>query len=167
MAAQPVRVVFDCNIFLQAMISETGPAARFLEYARRGMCRLFISDYVLSELRDLPNDRELSIRLAITTDKVERLVTELLEIAEFVSNVPVVYVHPHDPDDSHYVNLAAATNSRLIVSRDRHLLKLMDDRRREAQEFRKLFPWLRVLDPPAFLRELDQEVQAQPEGEGS
>jgi predicted nucleic acid-binding protein len=59
-----------------------------------------------------------------------------------------------DPDDAHYVNLALAADARLIVSRDRDLLDLMDSAKPEAAEFQSRFPALRILDPVGFLREI-------------
>jgi predicted nucleic acid-binding protein len=37
-----------------------------------------------------------------------------------IENVPDVYRHPIDEDDSCYVNLAIAAGAKLIVSNDRH-----------------------------------------------
>jgi predicted nucleic acid-binding protein len=108
-----------------------------------------------------PNNAGLVRRFpAVTAPRIEEFVTEILKIAVFTPSVPVVYTHPYDPDDSNYVNLAAATQSRLIVSRDRDLLNLMDEKRKEGREFRTLFPSLRIMDPPAFLVELRQLRQA-------
>jgi predicted nucleic acid-binding protein len=74
-----------------------------------------------------------------------------------VATVPTLYEHPHDPDDSHYVNLALAAGARLVVSRDRDLLNLMETNRPEGEEFRRRFPELRILDPVEMLRELRRE----------
>lgn len=73
--------------------------------------------------------------------------------------MPPLYTHPFDPDDSHYVNLAVATNSRLIVSRDRHLLNLMDRGRTEARDFMMLFPTLTVTTPDALCEQLKKDDQ--------
>jgi predicted nucleic acid-binding protein len=62
-----------------------------------------------------------------------------------------------DPDDSHYVNLALAADAKLIVSRDRDLLDLMDNSIPEGLDFQGRFPSLRILDPVAFLREFEEQ----------
>ena len=64
-------------------------------------------------------------------------------------------IHPIDPDDSHYVNLALHAEAGVIVSRDKHLLNLMDAARKEAQEFMAQFPAIRVIDPVELLQELE------------
>jgi predicted nucleic acid-binding protein len=51
--------VFDGNVFLQAMISRRGPAAKCLEHALRGDAVLVVSPYVLAEVRALPTHPEL------------------------------------------------------------------------------------------------------------
>lgn len=69
---------------------------------------------------------------------------------------PEVYRHPHDPDDSAYLNLALKADAQLIVSRDRHLLMLADPDRSEGKEFQSRFPALRIIDPVELLRVLDR-----------
>jgi predicted nucleic acid-binding protein len=68
-----------------------------------------------------------------------------------VSQVPNAYTHPIDPDDSSYINLAVAANADVIVSRDKHLLKLIDPDTAWATEFRQRFPGIEVLEPQDFL----------------
>jgi putative PIN family toxin of toxin-antitoxin system len=152
MSPDPLDVVFDCNVFLQAMLSAQGPAAECLRIARAGELTLFVSDYVLAEIRDLPNDRKLANKFQLTVEKAERFIAEVVVFARPFSVVPEVYRHAQDPDDSHYVNLAIATGATFIVSRDRHLLNLMDAVRGESQEFQQRFPTIRVLAPETLLR---------------
>src|SRR5437870_8460082 len=114
------KVVFDCPIYAQALINPRGPAGVCLAHAQRGHLILFISAYVVQEIRELPF--KLKPKLGVTPDRVERLIQDLGKYARPMDNVPEIYIHPIDIDDSHYVNLALATGSHLIVSRDRHLL---------------------------------------------
>src|SRR5882724_219173 len=128
----PENVVFDCTIFAQALISARGPAAACLSFAQERKLILFVSDYVLQEILELPS--KIRPQFGVTTDKVRRLVNDLAKYATSAKLVPHVYNNPFDSDDSHYIDLAAATKSKLIVSRDRHLLNLMDAKRTEAKE---------------------------------
>jgi putative PIN family toxin of toxin-antitoxin system len=118
------RVVFDCNVFFQAMVSPTGPSGACLVRARDGRLALSVSDYVLAEIRDLPNDPVIAAKFHLSSDKAERFIASFLDRVGRCDVVPDVYTHPYDPDDSHYVNLALATGSALVVSRDRHLRTL-------------------------------------------
>ena len=158
MTPNPPRVVFNCNVYLQAMISPNGPAARCLELARQGAMKVVVSDYVLAEIRDLPNDHKVAAKFQLTVEKAERFVVALVRFAEHLGMPPDNYQHPFDPDDSHYVNLAIASNANPIVSRDRHLLNLMDPARPEGRDFLALYPAIRIMDPVAFLRWINHEI---------
>ena len=48
MTATAPKVVFDCNIFVQALINLHGPAGRCVQKARDGEVRLFVSPFILS-----------------------------------------------------------------------------------------------------------------------
>lgn len=46
-------VIFDTNIFLQALISECGPAVRYLEYFDQGTINLAVSRATLAEIAEV------------------------------------------------------------------------------------------------------------------
>jgi len=146
------RVVFDCNVFVQSLINVNGPAARCVKHAKEGRVQLYASPYTLAEVREI--HRKTPKKYGITADQTEELARVILSIATLVTDVPEVYRHPYDPDDSHYINLACKVDARLIISRDRHLLMLADTSRKEGRDFRARFPKLRILDPVQLLDEL-------------
>lgn len=150
MSSDPASVVFDCMIYAQAMISRTGPSAACLDHVRAGNLRLFWSDYVLQEIRELPG--KLPARLKLTPERAEAFIADVAPFSEHITHVIHVYDNPYDRDDSHYVNLAVASGANLITSRDGDLLRLMDEARPEAREFRHRFPQLRILRPEEVLR---------------
>jgi putative PIN family toxin of toxin-antitoxin system len=152
MIAEPTRVVFDCVIYAQALINPKGPAGTCVTAAERGDCLLHVSPFVLQEIRELTD--KLPTRYGITPQRVDALLARIRDCAVFVTDIPERYVHPIDPDDSAYINLALATNSELLISRDRHLLMLMDDASAECRRFRQTFPELRIVTPAEFLSEL-------------
>lgn len=143
-------------VYGQALISPSGPAAQCIEEARRGRVKLYISDFVLAEIRELPTKIKSGL---VSFAQAEGLAEKLLEFATLVKDVPVRYTHPLDADDSAYINLALATGSKLIVSRDRHLLGLMDKSFQFSAEFRRQFPELKILPPDSFIRLLRGEQQ--------
>jgi putative PIN family toxin of toxin-antitoxin system len=147
---EPPRVVFDCVIFAQALINPKGPAGDCLKAAESTECLLHVSAFVLQEIRELPS--KLPLRYGITAERVEMLIKQVHEYAETVIEVPEQFKHPTDPKDAGYINLALGTNSELVVSRDRHLLVLMDVSTPEGQSFQRRFPQLRIVRPVEFLR---------------
>jgi uncharacterized protein len=151
----PERVVFDCTIFAQALLNPRGPAGACVTAAQDGVIRVFVSDYVIEEVRELSG--KLPPKLRVDANRVEVFMLEIAKYAELIDQVPELFIYARDPDDAHYVNLALAAQARLIVSRDRDLLDLMDPSHAESRDFRARFPALRVTDPLTLLRELEQK----------
>lgn len=163
MTPTPRRVVYDCNIFFQSLVSKSGPARRCTELTERGRVNLFVSDFVFGEIRDLAARPSIAQRFSLDSQIVEAFLTDILARSTKLTDVPELFRHPIDAKDSHYVNLALAANAQLIVSRDNHLLDLMDVARSHAREFQARFPRLRVVTPVALLQELDAEWRAKAE----
>jgi putative PIN family toxin of toxin-antitoxin system len=115
---------------------------------------LFVSEYIVQEIRELP--QKLKPRLGVTAERVERLIQDLAKYSQRVERIPIVYIHPVDPDDSHYVNLAVETQSALIVTRDRHLLNLTDLKIKASADFKARFPTLTVTTPDFLAEQLRQ-----------
>lgn len=151
----PPRVVFDCNIFLQALLSIRGPAFACWQRAANDDISRITSPYILDEIRRLPEHPTLRTIRHLTADRVERFIMEVLATCVLIKDVPAVFTFERDPDDAHYVDLAVHADAKLIVSRDNDLLSLMDESRIDAREFMRRFPALRKVDPVALLRELD------------
>ena len=53
--SDPRRVVYDCNIFTQALMNPLGPAGACVVAAIENRVTLFVSEFVLEEIRDIPN----------------------------------------------------------------------------------------------------------------
>ena len=155
MAESPYRVVFDCNVYFQALISAEGPSAKCLVVAARGEVSLFCSEQTLDELCDVARRSDLRRKFRITDDRLTRLVEVIRAAAFFLDDVPRQFDSPRDPDDAHYVNLALAAKAKYVVSRDNDLLALMDAGRPEGREFRQRFPSLEIIEPQTLLRELN------------
>jgi putative PIN family toxin of toxin-antitoxin system len=148
----PPRVVFDCNVYFQALISPEGPSARCLLNAADGKIELFCSQSSIAELLDVAARPSLRAKFDILDSNVARLIEAIREAAWVLNDVPAVYVHPIDPKDSHYIDLAIATESEFVVSRDRDLLRLVDPRSPESADFARRFPALRIVDPVVLLQ---------------
>ena len=150
------KVVFDCNILWQAFFSASGAAARCRELLDAGAVRLFLSRAVLDEVRDVLTRPHTQARFATATDEaVVTYINNLTRKSVVLRSVPKVFSYPRDPDDEPYINLAVAAGADYIVTRDNDLLDLMTAYTDEAKEFRQRFRPLRVVDPVAFLREIE------------
>lgn len=151
---EPDRVVFDCNVYFQAFISDTGPAGQLLRAVSERKLSLFLSEFILDELRNVLTRPHLVAKFRFTGERVATYLGLLAELTTMVADVPHVFDFPRDPNDEHYVDLALAVQAHLIVSRDKDLLALNDSSSGEATAFRIRFPKLLVLTPPELLMRL-------------
>ena len=136
-------VVFDCNVFLQALARVQGPAAEALRLVEQNRVTLHISKPILREVRRAlayPEVRQKNP--AVTDESVEAFLSRISFRGVLFRDVPHVYDFPRDPDDEAYIDLAAAVNADYLVSRDQDILSLATDHTIQAKEFRQRFPRL-------------------------
>jgi putative PIN family toxin of toxin-antitoxin system len=148
-------VVFDCNIFLQAVSRVKGPAAESLRLAENNAVNLFVSKPILRELRKTlayPEVRQKNPQL--TDDVMDAFLSRIAFRGVLVRHVPHVFDFPRDPDDEPYLDLAAAVCADFLVTRDQDLLSLATDHSVEAKQFRQRFPQMSVLNPVDFLDQI-------------
>src|SRR5206468_3016036 len=77
-------VVFDCNVFLQAMLSTRGPAHACWQHARAGDLILYVTPYILAEIRALPDHPKLQRFRTLTHERVDRFIEEVVDVATSV-----------------------------------------------------------------------------------
>lgn len=162
MNAPPIRAVYDCNILLQATLSGDGPAFRCLSLLDGGRVQLLMSEAVLAEIRDVLSRPEiLRKNLQVTPERVAQFLSMLARKARFIEEVPAAISFPRDPKDQPYLDLAIAADAQFLVTRDaKHLLKFAVEESPEALDFRAKYPTIRIVDPAAFLHEMDLRIDA-------
>ena len=142
------RVVFDCMVFLQAVGRPEGPARACFHLVDEGKTTLFVSSGVLAEVRDVLARPKTRQRFPLLTpEAIDEFLRNVEEKAAVIAVVPNVFALPRDPKDELYVNLALAAGASYLVTRDKDMLDLMNDK-----DFRARYPALTILDPVAFLR---------------
>lgn len=147
------RVVFDCNVLLQAAAREKSAAAKCLNLAESGLIRICVSREVLAEAEDILNRPEIRSHFPDLSDEiVGAFLKRLQKLSALVRSVPKKFSYPRDEDDEPYINLAVAAGADFIISRDRDLLDLMTGHADECKEFRRRFRPLKVVEPDEFLR---------------
>lgn len=146
------RVVFDCNVLLQAAAREKSVAAKCLNLAESGLIQICVSREVLAEVEDVLNRPEIRAHFPDLSDEiVGAFLKRLQKLSVLVRPVPKKFSYPRDKDDEPYINLAIAADAGFIISRDRDLLDLMTGHTDECKEFRQRFRPLRVIEPAGFL----------------
>ncbi|MDQ3255092.1 MAG: putative toxin-antitoxin system toxin component, PIN family [Acidobacteriota bacterium] len=151
------RVVFDCNVLLQAAAREKSVAAKCLNLAECGRIQLFVSKEVLAEVEDVLNRPEIRAHFPDLNDEiVGAFLKRLQNFSALVRLVPKKFSYPRDEDDEPYINLAVASGADFVISRDRDLLDLMTGYSDECKEFRQRFRSLKVVEPIEFLKLLEE-----------
>lgn len=155
------RVVFDCNVLLQAAARERSVAAKCLNLAESDLIQPFLSREVLAEVEDVLTRPEIRAHFPDLSDEiVGAFLKRLQKLSVLVRPVPKKFTYPRDEDDEPYINLAVAADADFIISRDRDLLDLMTGYTDECKEFRQRFRALRVVEPAEFLKFIeDSEIK--------
>ena len=117
---------------------------------------LAVSRETLEELREVLSRSSLRRSFPLLTDeKAEHLIELLLLKCRFFRHVTKRIELPRDPDDEPYLNLAIEAGAGFLVTRDRDLLDLMTWDTAEGRNFQARFRELKIVDPVAFLNEID------------
>lgn len=153
-----LKAVYDNNVLFQAFVSRGGPAYRCLELVEERRVDLIRSRAVMRELAEVlarvladPDFPDIASEI-----QIEKFLRRIHGLSQPVRTVARVFRLPRDAKDEPILNLAIADQAtRLITWNHRHLGYLMERRTPEGREFCKRFPTLKILDPRAFLREIE------------
>ena len=151
------RVVFDCNVLLQAAARERSVAAKCLQLVESGHIQLCVSREVLAEAEDVLNRPEVRAHFPDLSDEiVGAFLKRLQKLSVLIRLVPKEFSYSRDEGDEPYINLAIAAGADFIISRDRDLLDLMTGYTDECKEFRQRFRLLKVVEPVEFLKLIEE-----------
>ncbi len=113
-----MRVVFDSNIFISALVVPGGQAERALCRILDGLDTLVISKAILDEVL-----ATLAAKFARDPEAISRTAVVLSDLAEFVKPQQRVHVFEDDPDNR-VVECAEAGRADAIVTGDKAMLRL-------------------------------------------
>ena len=151
-------VVFDCNVFLQAVANDESAAAKALDFLEADLIALFVSEPILREVRDVLTRPKLRKQMPQITDvRVSAMLQRLGNKAILIQNIPEEFQYKRDPKDEMYLNLAIVANAKYLISRDQDLLDLMTTSTDEARQFRSLYPFLRIMKAADFVMEMESQ----------
>jgi putative PIN family toxin of toxin-antitoxin system len=119
-----VRVLFDANVLVSALLSRVGAPARLVGLWLEGEFELVVCPTLLAETRRALAHPKL--RGSIDPEKAERFIEQVAELGEVVPDPErPPAVRSSDPGDDYLLALAAR-ESVPVVSGDDHLLALRD-----------------------------------------
>lgn len=133
-----MKAVLDTNILVSAYVFPGGAPDEVLSLALEDRFDLITSRPLLFEL-----GRVLQEKFGWTSDRAEAAVGQIVRIGDAVDPKESIEEVQVDPADNRVLEAAAAGGADVIVSGDRHLLKL------------KSWRGIPVLEPRAFLGEFE------------
>ena len=143
-----IDAVFDTNIFLQAILSEAGPADACLQLVFNKRVRLVTTAAILQELETVITRPSLIAKYSkLRTERPRQLIDKIYSKAIVIEQSRRIYKFERDRTDEIFINLALTWGADYLVSRDKDLLDLRLD-----SEFSSQFPELRIVTPVGFLK---------------
>ena len=113
-------VVFDTNILISALFSETGSPFRALALAKIGQIESVTCQEIMDEFLE-----KLLLKFKFSEDKAQSAIDEILSFSRIVEISGTLKAVPNDPDDDMVIECAVAGNASHIVTGDKHLLSLI------------------------------------------
>jgi uncharacterized protein len=113
-----MRLVLDTNVYIAAFLNK-GLTSDILKLAQRGKVKLFVSQSIINEL-----EQKLLEKFGIDQETCQEFIELILQIAILVKPVNKVNVIKADPADNTFLECALKARAGLIISMDKHLLKI-------------------------------------------
>jgi putative PIN family toxin of toxin-antitoxin system len=114
-----VKVVLDTNVLVSALVFPGGLPEQVYGLALEGEIDLVTSSPLLIELA-----RVLAVKFGWARSRIDRALTQALRVAELVEPTATINEVRADPADNRVLEAAAEGKADVIVSGDRHLLRL-------------------------------------------
>jgi len=112
-----VKITIDTNIWVSAF-NFGGQAQRVLDMAEAGACEIVTSEPIIDEVLDV-----LSRKFDWSAPELRMAKTRMAQYAEIVHPAIAIVEIAEDPDDDRILECALTSGSKLIVTRDKDLLR--------------------------------------------
>lgn len=133
-----MKVVFDTNIFVSALLVKNGKPAQILKNADK--YDFFLCVEIIEEIRRVLNYPRLQKKYRFENQIIDSFLAKLIAASKMgkLSEAKAIIVK-EDPADDKFLILARQTNADYLVSGDNHLLS------------RKVFGKTRIITAAVFL----------------
>lgn len=113
-------VVFDTNILISALFSQTGSPFRSLALAKIGQIESVACQEIIDEFAE-----KLLLKFKFSEDKTQSAANEILSFSRIVEISGTLKAVPNDADDDMVIECAVVSNASHVVTGDKHLLSLI------------------------------------------
>lgn len=138
-----LRVVFDTNVFVRALISPGGVNARLIE--ARQQYEFFTSPAIIDEVVEVLARADLLQAKTIRNVDADRLISVLRRARRVFPTIPVRVCR--DPDDNKFLEAALAAKAEYLVTGDKDLRTLGE------------YEGIKIRYPAEFLREIAESTK--------
>lgn len=114
-----MKIVLDTNVFISGIFF-SGPPAQILKAWKEQKIQIVLSKEILNEYQSVAE--ELSANFSSVD--IEPIIELLTIYGEVVETEGISVKVCEDPDDNMFIECAIASNSKIIVSGDKHLLNI-------------------------------------------
>jgi len=113
-----LRIVFDSNVYIYALLFK-GIPGKILEMARKDKITLIVSDEIIAE-----TERILEDKFTWPRHNIDKFKRRLSDISENIKPGIKLDIIKERESDNRILECAVSGDANLIVSGDKHLLKL-------------------------------------------
>ena len=114
-----MKIVIDTNVFISGIFFG-GPPSQIIQSWRKAQIQIVLTEQILEEYKRI--GEELSRKYP--SINIEPIIELFTIFGEFVETKGITETICEDPDDNKFIECAIASQSKLIVSGDKHLLTL-------------------------------------------
>jgi len=114
-------VVFDTNILLSALFSQTGSPFRALALAKIGLIESVTCQEIMDEFAE-----KLLLKFKFSEEKIQSTLDEIISFSRLVEISRTLKAVPNDPDDDMVIECAVVGQATHVITGDKHLLSLIN-----------------------------------------
>ncbi len=114
-----MKIVLDTNVFISGIFFGGHPS-QILKFWKESRIKIILTESILEKYKRV--GRELSAKYS--SINIEPIIELFTIYAKFVETKDISVNACEDPDDNKFIECAIASHSKLIVSGDKHLLKM-------------------------------------------
>jgi len=113
-----IKAVLDTNIYLSAILFG-GLPERIIDLARSGTITVYCSDFIIAEIKKI-----LKGKFEWDSERIKITIAEIKSITHRIDTRSELHIVKEDPSDNNVLSCALDSGASIIISGDRHLLKL-------------------------------------------
>jgi uncharacterized protein len=114
-----MKIVLDTNVFISGIFFR-GPPSQILKFWRESKLVIVLTQQILEEYQRVGQ----GISIKYPSINIEAIIELFTIFGEFVQTKGITETICEDPDDNKFIECAIASQSKLIVSGDKHLLTI-------------------------------------------